>query len=84
MKKYIISLAICAFVLTGCNFQFGNLNSGKTGIANPASTYCEQQGNKLEIRKNDDGSEASICVLPNNVECDEWAYFRKECPEKVN
>jgi hypothetical protein len=48
-------------------------------LPNPASAYCEQQGNKLEIRFEPDGSQAGVCVFPDGSECDEWAYFRGEC-----
>jgi putative hemolysin len=48
-------------------------------MPNPASVYCKQQGNKLEIRTAADGSQTGICVFPNGNTCDEWAYFRGEC-----
>jgi putative hemolysin len=52
-----------------------------SGIANPAATYCTQQPNtKYEIRKNPDGSEYGVCILPGGTVCEEWAYFRHECP----
>ena len=50
-----------------------------SSIANPASVYCEEQGNKLEIRTADDGSQSGLCVFPDGSTCDEWAYFRGEC-----
>jgi uncharacterized protein len=49
------------------------------GIPNPASVYCEQQGNKLEIQTASDGSQNGVCVFPDGSTCDEWAYFRGEC-----
>ena len=48
-------------------------------MPNPASVYCEQNGNKLEIRTADDGSQSGVCVFPDGSTCDEWAYFRGEC-----
>jgi len=48
-------------------------------MPNPASVYCEQQGNKLEILTAADGSQNGICVFPDGSTCDEWAYFRGEC-----
>lgn len=48
-------------------------------IANPASVYCEEQGNRLEIRTAADGSQSGVCIFPDGSECDEWAYFRGEC-----
>ena len=51
----------------------------QANIPNPASVYCEQQGNKLEIRTAADGSQSGVCIFPDGSECDEWAYFRGEC-----
>ncbi|MFA5048820.1 MAG: DUF333 domain-containing protein [Patescibacteria group bacterium] len=53
-----------------------------TGLANPASVYCQQNGGKLDIRKNNDGSEYGICVFADKSECDEWKFFRQECQPK--
>ena len=49
-----------------------------TGMANPASVYCEQIGGTLEIMKNPDGSEYGMCNFPNGTSCEEWALFRGE------
>jgi putative hemolysin len=48
-------------------------------MPNPASVYCEQQGNKLEIVTAADGSQNGVCIFPDGSTCDEWAYFRGEC-----
>ncbi len=48
-------------------------------MPNPASVYCEQHGNKLEIHTAADGSQSGVCVFPDGSACDEWAYFRGEC-----
>lgn len=53
-------------------------NAG-TGIANPASTYCVENGGKLEIRTGEDGGQTGYCKLSSGKECEEWAYFRGEC-----
>ncbi len=51
----------------------------QVGMANPASVYCVEQGFKSEIRTAADGSQSGVCIFPDGSECDEWAYFRKEC-----
>jgi putative hemolysin len=51
----------------------------QAGMPNPASVYCEQNGNILEIQTAADGSQNGICVFPDGSTCDEWAYFRGEC-----
>jgi putative hemolysin len=50
-----------------------------TGLPNPASVYCEQNGGNLEIRQDSAGGQYGVCVFPDGSECDEWAYFRGEC-----
>jgi putative hemolysin len=48
-------------------------------MPNPASVYCVENGNKLEIQTAADGSQSGVCVFPDGSTCDEWAYFRGEC-----
>ena len=51
----------------------------QANMPNPASVYCEQNGNTLEIRTAADGSQSGVCIFPDGSTCDEWAYFRAEC-----
>jgi putative hemolysin len=79
-----ILLALCfLFLLGGCvqpTTQPSDSNpSGTPNLPNPASVYCEQQGYKLEIRTAPDGSQSGVCVFPDGSQCDEWAYYRREC-----
>jgi hypothetical protein len=49
-------------------------------LANPASVYCRQQSGTLEIVTDASGAQSGICHLVDGKTCDEWAYFRGECP----
>jgi putative hemolysin len=49
-----------------------------TGLANPASVYCEEQGYTLEARTDENGT-YGVCIFPDGSECEEWAFFRGEC-----
>ena len=53
--------------------------AGGTGLANPASVYCEEQGGKVDIRTATDGSQSGFCIFPDGSECDEWAFFQGQC-----
>ena len=53
---------------------------GQAGMANPASVYCKEQGGELRIEKDANGGEIGICTLPDGTECEEWAFYRGECP----
>lgn len=55
----------------------------QVNMPSPASVYCEQNGNKLEIHTGADGSQSGICVFPDGSTCDEWAFFRGECGPQV-
>lgn len=48
-------------------------------MPNPASVYCEENGNQLEIQTAADGGQTGVCIFPDGSVCEEWAYFRGEC-----
>jgi len=49
-----------------------------TGMLNPASKSCVDQGYTVEIRTEADG-EVGYCIFPDGSECEEWAFYRGEC-----
>jgi putative hemolysin len=83
--KRIFTFTIILMTLTACTaLQVQAPESTATDIPqvnmpNPASVYCEQNGNKLEIQMASDGSQNGVCIFPDGSTCDEWAYFRGEC-----
>jgi uncharacterized protein len=84
MKK-IIPFTIILMALAACTTlqvhapEPAATGMPQAGMANPASVYCTQKGNKLEIRTAADGSQNGICIFPDGSTCDEWAYFKGEC-----
>ncbi len=84
-RTFIFVIILMASTLTACTaFQVQTFETTGTDIPqvnmpNPASVYCEQNGNKLEIRMAADGSQSGVCVFPDGSTCDEWAYFRGKC-----
>jgi putative hemolysin len=84
--KRIIAFTILLMTLAACTAPQTQAAPDSTATAtpqlnmpNPASVYCKQQGNKLDIRTAADGSQNGTCVFPDGSTCDEWAYFRGEC-----
>jgi putative hemolysin len=84
--KRIFTFIIILMALTACTAPQAQstpdaaaTDMPQASMPNPASVYCIQKGNKLEIRTAADGSQSGICVLPDGSICDEWAYFRGEC-----
>ena len=49
-------------------------------ISDPAAAYCTDMNNRLEIRKNADGSESGVCILSDGTECNTLEYYQGVCP----
>ena len=83
--KRIFTFTIILMALTACNTlrvhtpEPAATDTPQPNIPNPASLYCEQNGNRLEIQTVSDGSQSGICIFPDGSTCDEWAYYRGEC-----
>ena len=84
--KRIIAFIIILIALTACAVRQPQAAPepaatpvSQANMPNPASVYCKEQGNTLEIRTAADGSQNGICVFPDGNTCDEWAYYRGEC-----
>ena len=45
-------------------------------IANPASTYCVEQGWEIEIKEDSTWAQYGVCKLKDGTEVEEWEYFR--------
>jgi putative hemolysin len=65
-----------ALILSGCGTTTAEPT---TGLANPASVYCEGQGYTLEMRTGADGGQYGVCIFPDGSECEEWAFYRGQC-----
>jgi putative hemolysin len=50
----------------------------QSGLPNPASVFCEEQGGTLEIRE-EAGGQVGYCAFDDGSECEEWAFYRGEC-----
>jgi len=75
----LMALTACAAPQTQAAPEPAATDLPQAGMPNPASVYCTQNGNKLEIRTAADGSQNGICVFPDGSTCDEWAYYRGGC-----
>lgn len=65
---------------TKVNVFVGTSVSPTATLANPASTNCIKQGGTLVIKKNGTGGEYGLCDFGDNMQCEEWALFRGDCP----
>lgn len=66
------------FGLSACGGESINAPQEKMiGMANPAAVYCEEQGGRVEIRKEENG-DAGYCHLPDGRVIEEWELFRSQ------
>ena len=56
--------AALALSATACGTTAGDAPA-RAQLANPASTYCESLGGRVEIRKTASGAEYGMCHLPD-------------------
>ena len=70
------------FFALGCTASVGLTEpaSSSAQLANPASTYCLQQGGQLTLQKDAAGNASGLCTLPDGTVIDEWALFRRDHP----
>ena len=59
----LITLTACTASQTQAAAEPAATDISQAGMSNPASVYCTQQGNKLEIRTAADGSQNGICIF---------------------
>ena len=73
MLAVVAGAALLMAPLAGCG---SDETEPDTGIANPASVYCESIGGEVLL---DDG----LCRLPDGTEIDEWELYRQrdEAPD---
>jgi putative hemolysin len=68
MKKIIV-FTLVLMALTACTSlrvqesESAGTDMPQPNMPNPASVFCTQNGNKLEIRTAEDGSQSGICVF---------------------
>jgi putative hemolysin len=70
----IFPLLIVTMAVTACASR--QPAKPETGMANPASVYCQKQGGKLDSVQTEVGT-SSYCTLPNGERMEEWALYRK-------
>ena len=73
------TLSACSVAQFQAEPDLAGTKISPANMPNPASVYCEENGNKLEIQTAADGSQSGVCVFLDGSTCDEWAYFRGEC-----
>ncbi|NCV63930.1 MAG: DUF333 domain-containing protein [Betaproteobacteria bacterium] len=71
----------CVWALVGVWFN-ASLASAQPlllAMANPAAVACASAGG-ISMKTYDSKGEHSMCQLPSGQVCEEWAFFKGECP----
>jgi putative hemolysin len=80
LSKVVPVLVLVALLAVACG-TLATPEPESAGIANPASENCTEKGGTLSIEKRGDGGEYGVCIFEDNMQCEEWAMMRGECPE---
>ena len=78
-KNMLIGFVLIMVLLLAACAEGEDIDDEPAGIPNPASQYCEEQGGRVDLRTNEDGSVTGYCIFEDGSECEEWAFFRGEC-----
>lgn len=82
-KNLIIIVAILTLVILGIWFLINFVkppSQTNTALANPASVNCAEKGGTLTIETKADGGQFGLCTFEDNMQCEEWALYRGDCP----
>lgn len=75
-RRWIALAALAGLGLLACSEDLQRApTDDTTGIANPASTFCVEQGGTVEI-VDETGGQVGYCNLPDGTRVEEWEYFR--------
>ena len=68
---------VVALALASCGDSDEKDSGPNSGLANPASVFCEEQGGTVEIVTDAQGNQSGICGLPDGTRIEEWEYYRQ-------
>jgi putative hemolysin len=77
----IISIILLAAFLLGCAPEVNPPAESPSGMANPASIYCQGLGFREESRQNELG-QYGVCIFPDGTECDTWNFLSGRCGQE--
>jgi len=79
-RNIILSIILLVVATAGCASQVVEPKNEEpmTGLANPASVYCQGLGYEEETRENELG-QYGVCLFPDGTECDTWDFLAGRC-----
>jgi putative hemolysin len=79
-SQIMLAVAGMALALGACGRGPGPSPALAPGLANPASENCVAKGGELRIETAGDDGQYGVCMFEDNLQCEEWALVRGECP----
>ncbi len=79
LSKALVVLVLASLLVAACG-STPTPEPKAIGMPNPASENCVEKGGTLSIEKRGDGGEYGVCIFEDNMQCEEWALMRGECP----
>lgn len=70
----ILSIIGSALILSAC--LSSQNDEPQASMANPASTYCIEQGGESILKMSKSGDQYGVCRFSNGREIEEWQYYR--------
>jgi uncharacterized protein len=81
LTSSLIPLSLVVLLLGACiAVPAPQAQPTSAAIANPASQNCVKQGGTLSIEERGDGGQFGVCYFEDNLQCEEWALMRGDCP----
>ncbi|CAH0534606.1 hypothetical protein VST7929_02551 [Vibrio stylophorae] len=68
-------------LLVGCDAKNKPQDSSNANLANPAATFCLDQGGQYQTENTDTGV-VGFCHLADGTRVDAWQYFRQHTESK--
>jgi putative hemolysin len=76
-----ILMPLVIFLAAGCAALGGQVEpTTAPELANPASVNCVEQGGTVSIETRPDGGQYGVCLFEDNMQCEEFALLRGDCP----
>ncbi len=74
--KPILTMGVIGALMTVSACDDHSFSNDPANAANPAATFCIDQGHGYEIRQDAEGNQYGVCKFKGGGEMDAWQYFR--------
>jgi putative hemolysin len=81
VKWMLLGIVVMGLLLAACGGPAAVKEEAQSGLANPASVYCQGLGYTEETRENAEG-QYGVCIFPDNSECDTWDFLAGRCGQE--